>query len=532
MELPTLTNATQLWWLLVLLPLLFWLAQPPRPRKLLYTAHPGQWRLAQEALRRRPPRFRALRWLLLSLAALLATIAAAEPVLQQGLGPTRLFVLLDASASTGAKSSDGESSPFERSLAAVREVFATLPPHVDRDIAIARDGAITRRFGSAALSASEILLPRGALPAPLSELAAAAVRADTVVWTLSDAQTPASAAPTEGAFTRFGGPKDNAALASVTIEDRWPLGDIVLRARAVAFSRAAMQGTLSIEGAVRVALQQPITLPPGEPVEFEVPLIRTAEGGRLEVALRVAGDALASDDVSAFELPPLPRTRIAVQGDETGTELAAKALAALAEVTGGTVVEARPGEAVGFLLIEGGAGGLPKEPGPMLSFGRSREGATPWPLPVGIDWKRSDPLFAGLDFSELSVVHALRDSLPSDGEPLLFAQLPDGTTAPLAVVCTGANGSAVHFAFRLQDSNLALLPAFPQLLLRAYERSQPGSRAIAFVQQPSPLAEADLRHHDATLDRPLPKFPESARDLSPWCLCIALALLAVRCGLR
>ncbi|MEQ1633449.1 MAG: hypothetical protein ABL997_13815, partial [Planctomycetota bacterium] len=497
MELPTLISAFQLWWLLVLLPVLFWLAQPPRPRKLLYTAHPGQWRLAQEALRRRPPRFRALRWLLISLAALFATIAAAEPVLQQGLGPTRLFVLLDATASTGAKSADGEFSPFERSLAAVREVFAALPPHVDRDIAIARDGAITRRSGSASF-ASESLEPSGALPAPLSELAAAAARADTVVWTLSDAQAPASAAPAEGAFTSFGGRKDNAALASVTIEDRWPLGDFVLRARTVAFSLAPMQGTLSIEGAVRVAVQQPMTLQPGEPIEIEVPLIRTAEGGRLEVVLRVAGDALASDDVFSFELPPLPRTRIAVQGDETGTALAAKAGAALAEVTGGTVVEARPGEAVGFLLIEGGGGGVPVEPGPMLSFGRSRDGATPWPLPVGIDWKRSDPLFAGLDFSELFVAHALRDSLP-DGEPLLFAQLQDGTTAPLAVVCTGQNGSAVHFAFRLQDSNLALLPAFPQLLLRAYERSQPGSRAIAVVQQPSPLSEADLRHHDATL---------------------------------
>jgi hypothetical protein len=47
MELPTLTAPQQLWWLLAVLPLLFWLAQPPRPRRLHLTPHRAQWLLAQ-----------------------------------------------------------------------------------------------------------------------------------------------------------------------------------------------------------------------------------------------------------------------------------------------------------------------------------------------------------------------------------------------------------------------------------------------------------------------------------------------------
>jgi hypothetical protein len=531
MELPTLTAAHQLWWLLALLPVLFWLAQPPRPRRVLWTAHASQWRLAQEALRRQPPRFRALRWLLLSMAAVCAVLAAADPVWPAGIGPSRLFVLLDASASTAARGADGEASPFEREVAAVRELCDALPLHVAVDVAIARDGAIARRSGAAARALSDVGTPSGLLPAPLRELAAAGARPDTQVWTLSDSQMPMASAPMAGAWTQFGAVRDNAALESVTIEDRWPLGDLLVRARAIAFAPQPMQGQLTIEGAIQSSVQQPITLPPGQFVELEIPLVRAAAGGRLTITLELAGDALATDNGYRFQLPPLPQTRIAVQADEDDQGLAKKSGAALAVVTGGQWIEARPGESVGFLIVEGGKGGLPAEPGPMLSFGRAREDSTPWPAPVGIDWNRRDPLFGGLDFSELEVLHALRDALPQ-GETLMSAQFPDGTRAPLAVLRRGPSGSALHFAFRLQDSNLALLPAFPQLLLRTYERSQPGSHGIALEQAASPLAESDLRRFDDTPARTVPAFPVASRNLAPWCLFAALVLMALRCGVR
>ena len=68
MELPSLSSPERLWWLVALLPLLYLLAQPPRPRQALFTAHASQWQRALQQLKRRPPRFRALRWLLLSLS--------------------------------------------------------------------------------------------------------------------------------------------------------------------------------------------------------------------------------------------------------------------------------------------------------------------------------------------------------------------------------------------------------------------------------------------------------------------------------
>ena len=69
----------ELLWGLAALPLLWWLARPPRPRRVLLSAHLEQWQLAMRALRRRPPRGSTLRLLLLALALIGATVAAAGP---------------------------------------------------------------------------------------------------------------------------------------------------------------------------------------------------------------------------------------------------------------------------------------------------------------------------------------------------------------------------------------------------------------------------------------------------------------------
>ena len=78
----------RLWWLL-LLPVLFWLAMPPRPRTVVWTAHLPQWVLAQKTLRRRPPRLRGLRFLLLALACVAAVLAHAGLGLRGTPGPQR-----------------------------------------------------------------------------------------------------------------------------------------------------------------------------------------------------------------------------------------------------------------------------------------------------------------------------------------------------------------------------------------------------------------------------------------------------------
>lgn len=531
MELPSLNAPLQLWWLGVVLPLVWWLAQPPRPRQVLWTAHRTQWRLAEALQKRRPPRFRALRWLLLSLAAVALAFAAADPVLERGNGPVRLLVLLDATASMAARSSPTEPSPFDRAVAVVREAGRAVPAHVEFDVALVRDGAVERLSGPAARALAQPGTPRGASPSRLADLVVAASSPDTVVFLVTDGQGPRSKVPKEGACALVGGVRDNAGLADVQIEDRWPLGDLVLRARLVAFASSAQRGSLRIDGAVQQPFATTYELQPDRPVEVEIPLVRTADGGRLVVAWQGEGDALALDDQRAFVLPPLPRTRMVWQEDDEGPGYAKKAALALAEVTGGTATEGRAGEAAGFLLVEGGRGVLPADGGPVLAFGLAGDEAVAWPAPVVVDWDRADPLLRDLDLSELDVAVALRDALPP-GKALVTAELPDGSTAPLAVLVEGRRGNALHFAFRLQDSNLPLLPAFPQLLLRAYERTQPGDHRIAAEPVPCPLEESDLRVVDTSEDRPLPSFADPARELAVVCVWCALVLLALRCGVR
>ena len=96
MELPTLTDPMQLAWLALLLPLLWWLAQPPKPKQVHWTAHLPQWLRAEATIRRRPPRFRAVRWLLLALAVTAVVCAKAAPVAQGRSGPDRKSTRLNS----------------------------------------------------------------------------------------------------------------------------------------------------------------------------------------------------------------------------------------------------------------------------------------------------------------------------------------------------------------------------------------------------------------------------------------------------
>ncbi len=545
MELPALNAAARLWWLLAVLPVLFWLAQPPRPRRVLVTAHRSQWLLAQAALQRRPARFRALRWLLLSLAAVGGVMATAEPTVARGTGPARLVVLLDGSASMARRI--GAQSAFELAVAQVRRELANVPDDVTVEVLRWSNGGLARWSGAAARALADPGRPGGELPALLSDLAVGALSVpDTAVWVVTDVTTDPAPLPAAVAVTRLGGalPADNAAIAAVAVDDRWPAAALHLDIDVASFATAPLHGAVRVRGAIAAAAPAAIELAPGGRVHVAFDLQRAAAGGDLVVALDVPGDQLALDDVWSMPLPALPVPRIAVQADEAGAGFARKAARALADAVGAEVVAAAPGEQVGFLITEGGVATLPAGTAPLISFGTAAAvGGAVWPAPQVADWARAQPLLVGLDLSELVVDHALRDALPP-GEPLLLgtagsgAGLPAGT-APLAVVVQGPQATSVHFAFRLQDSNLGLLPALPQLLLRAYRLGHgrpPGGGAAGVPTAPLALVESDLRPA-GTLpatgpDRPLPPFWLPARDLGPWCLLASLALLAIRAGLR
>ena len=271
---------------------------------------------------------------------------------------------------------------------------------------------------------------------------------------------------------------------------------------------------------------------PGASKTIEFACERDVNGGSIQVQCALDGDALAADDVAEIMFGPLPRTQIAVQAEGDDATFAKAACKALADAVGGAVVEAKPGMSVGFLLVDGGTGSLPKDPGPALTFGLARKESQPWPSPLIVDWDRSDPIFEGVDLSELEIAQALAETLPA-GRVLMTGQLPDGSSAPLCVLEDGARGRAVHFAFRLQDSNLGLLAAFPQILLRCFERTQLQGRSLAVRSEVTDPAESDLtKLSGGAAVQAAPVWSTPPQDLAAWFAIAALLLLALRSGLR
>jgi hypothetical protein len=528
-------------WLLaaLVLPLLWWLSMPPRPRQQQWTPHLLQWQQALHALRRRPPRFATLRFLLLALAAAALVLAMAAPQRPGTPGAERLVVLLDGSASMAAHDRSGESA-WQRACSTLRERLATVPAGVDVTLLV--PGAdLRRRHGASARALHDLPSPAGALAVDLPAVAAsAAALPGTAVWTLTDGQGQPSL-PNDGALSVFAAAGPNGAIVAVRSEDRWPLPELRVSVDVVAFAAAEVAAELQVAGAI-APLPAPVLvrLRPGERTTVPFELSRTALGGELVLTLVVPGDVLPGDDRWRLGLPPLPAPRIAVRSDADAGPFASVAATALAAEVGGAVVAAGAAQAVGLLLVDGGR--IELEPGAQraMTFG-TRLGAgnaggdatASEPIgmqPAGLDWDRQLPLCAGLDLSELRVQQAWPELLPP-GEVFLWSE-QFGERVPLGVVAGTDQLASVHLAFRLGDSNLPLLAAFPQLLRRAFVRCYGAGARLVERTAPPPPAELDLLAPASAADRPLPPFATAAEDLAPWCLLAALLALALRAFVR
>lgn len=544
-------------WALLLLPLLWWLSQPPKPRRHAFTAHMAQWQLAMKALRRRPPRGSWLRFALLALAFVAATLAAAQPESAATPGAKRLVVLLDASASMGASTvaaaADARPSAFELARRQLRHTFAQLPASIDVTV-LRCGGDLLRRHGDAARALHDLGEPAGALQVDLVQLAAELHSEDVAVWTLTDAQGQREL-PTAGALTRFDTAHDNAAITAVRITDAWPLPELAIEVDVVAFASepptAGITAMLEVEGALGSPLQQSCLLQPGVVQTVSIAGERVPGGGELRCRLILPGDVLASDHRYQCTLPPLPAPSIAAFAEADAGPFAAVAAEALAAEVGGTVAvldgsalaedpgrRAPSSQRIGVVLADGGVLPLLDSAGRVaavraITFG-TRLGeqveVEPWLLPTPLDWTRDTDLTRGLDLSELVVERAWRNMLPP-GEAFLWCH--DGEQRhPLAVLVAAGDTASVHFAFRLQDSNLPLLPAFPQLLRRAFVRSY---GELAQVVSPSVLAHPDERNLLARAvapDRPLPGFAKSARSAARWLVVVGMLALLLRALVR
>lgn len=528
----------RLWWLLVL-PLLVWWSLPPKPRQVHWTPHWAAVQRALAALQRRPPRRNWLRLWLLLLATAAAVLAHAGPRLAAEPGPTRLVVVLDGSQSMAAAAgtwpvataANGTVSRWQRALALLRERLAAVPPHVDVTL-VRAGGPLLRRSGAWARAALDLGQPAG----PNVDLAALVAQLDadpdTAIWTLTDGQGH-TALPEPGALSLFGDPADNAAFTAARLVDHWPLPELAVELEIVLAAAAPQTVTIDVAGAAVAATTITVALQPGERRRERLALARQPAGGDLLVRLRCPGDALPDDDLWQWRLPPLPAPAIAVLAAADAGPYAQVAAQALADELGGQVV-GRDAPAVGMLLVDGGEVGFLPGSGRALCFGARQLGQPRgelWLLPPVVDWDRQAPLLAGLDLSGLRVEFALRDSLPP-GQPILFGAAADGSRQALAVVAGGGARQSVHFAFRLADSNLPLLPAFPQLLRRAFVVSHGEAAQPTDLGQPPPAGEGDLRHRVAAADRPLPPFGSPPQPVAGWLWLVSLACLALRAWCR
>ncbi|MCR9243978.1 MAG: hypothetical protein NXI31_03030 [bacterium] len=536
-----LLHAERAWWLLTL-PLVLWLVIPPRPRRVEATAHLPQWEAALQGLRRRRPRAFSLQLLLLLLAAACAVLALLGLGVAGQVGPQRLVVLLDGSQSMAAHSA------FERARERVVTTLADLPAEVDVRV-LRCGGPMLRRHGESARRLHDLGAPAGSRHVDLAALAGEVAGDPTadvtahdgvVVWTLTDGQGVGTL-PTVGALTTFGAAASNAAVLGVTVTDRWPLPGLELAIDVIGHGAGA---ELAVEVAARGAVVAPWSvtrrIPVGEVVRFECELERTVPGGELLVEVALAQDALPTDDRWRLQLPPLPAPRIAVLAAAESGPFVVAAAAALATEVRGQVVAPAVEEPVGLLLVDGGEVAI--EPGTVRAlcfgarFGGPGAGGAAEPAvaraAAGVEWDRQQPFLAGLDLSELRVERWNAETLPTGPgvEPFLFAG-----EEPLAVVHRGQgtrgaeDGSAsVHFAFRLADSNLPLLAAFPQLLRRLFVRSYGAAARIRVDSTPPPAGEQDLWLRATAPDRPLPEFGTPDRPLGAWLLGGGAVALLVR----
>ena len=118
-----------------------------------------------------------------------------------------------------------------------------------------------------------------------------------------------------------------------------------------------------------------------------------------------------------------------------------------------------------------------------------------------------------------------------DGEALIWSEV-EGERLPLAVLVQGDGKASLHFAFRLQDANLPLLAAFPQLLRRGFVRSDDAAASLQVEGRAPPAEERDLRYAQPATKRPLPAFGAPPRSLARWFVAAGLLALAVRALLR
>lgn len=333
------------------------------------------WRdVAPESRARRPwqPPPRDLSLLLELLAVLLTALALARPVRRaSGSPPVRVALVVDTSASMGARDTDGPR--WTVALSAARERVRSLPASAEVML-VSADRSPTVR--------SPLTRDRAALDRAIAALEptecegdlAAAVRfaADRLrplpgrrrLLVVTDGSLARGGAPADDSLrievSRVGGAVDNLALARLDVRAvhdaaRRPVAQV--HCLVASFASRPVDATLTVRdaatGAVLAEARAVVAPNARVPVAATLPIASGDAGRAIRVTLS-PDDALAADNVAFARIPPppsIPVVLVASEPDPWVTRALGADPAAQLTVAGRTLPAALPDDAL--LVLEG-----------------------------------------------------------------------------------------------------------------------------------------------------------------------------------
>jgi hypothetical protein len=523
-------------WLLLLVPLPLLLAQRRRQRRRHEVANVYLWTEARQRELGGPAiRRTRRRWSALVQAAALAAVAAglAGPVVTGGGTPSALVI--DASASMGARA--GSVTRLDLAKAAARRELHALPSNTR--VAIVEASDTPRRVGLftasdaaavAALDALQVTSGGADVQAAL-DLASSMGAVRAVLF--SD-----GAPHVDGGQVRVvtvGQPADNVAVTALVAAVRelgGTDGDVAVQLHHYGTSTRSV--TLVIDSGGQTVQRTSLTLGPGavDTVQARVPSLGA------EVTARVdADDALASDNARTVRVVDASRRlRVGYIGRPSGALHAA--LATLPSIQLVPLAAARAPECVGgtnvpdveVLVIEG------CEPVPVAR-------PTMFVLPARSNVVRAIATLGELQHPVASTL-TLDDASVVVGTPLALevgdVSLIEGGDQVFVAASERRGVRAVHVGLDVSRSPFVLTPGFPVLVANAVEwlgESAPATSAAGAPTRPANVdaSESDLTAAAASSQSSPVTLAASAapdRNVAAWAMLAGVGLLLVEWQLR
>ncbi len=455
------------------------------------------WQKSLQDLRANVPFQRLRRNLLLwlqILVFLLFAVALARPVIRgSAFSGKRLVLMIDRSASMGARDEDGRTR-FEKALAKARTI-AEDPERGEVMVMAFSDRAsvelpFSSSFGEIRRAIDRIEPsdePTRIADAIRIAEAAAEGKEDVKVVLLSDGKVGAlpgeSSRPLEIEFIRVGKRGRNVAVTGLSLRrgmDRTETG-VHLFVEISNFSPARRQVPLEIrhEGDLVDAARWTIDARDKTSRTFRFPDV---ESGLLTVRADVEDDLPCDDEASVVVNPPRRPRVLLVTGGNVFLENALQAVSGVdLEVVAPEEVQAA-GEPFDVAVLDAS---LPPVTPPARAFltfgiappgaGMAVTGALTDPLFGNGDWLQTHPVNRYVEYANLYVRKALRVSLPAEAEVLL-----ESRAGPLLAALS--RGSVKHLAvlFDIRDSDWAFQVSFPLFLRNAVDwLSGPGGAGSA-----------------------------------------------------